>query len=73
MASTVEPRDEGGWLSGSCGPGDRVDLDSGEEVAGIAWRVSWGPTFGPETGADVARPVDESLDLRGWHPPGGSI
>lgn len=31
--------------------------------------VSWGPTFGPETEADAARPDREQV--RGWHPPGG--
>lgn len=55
---------EGGWLSGSCGadPDDEQDRRP----------VSWAPTFGPETAADVARPVDASVKRRGLlHPPGG--
>lgn len=37
--------------------------------------VSWGPTFGPETGEDAARPPRRRPARKtaghGWHPPGG--
>lgn len=40
--------------------------------------VSWGPTFGPETGDDAARrrrrpkrPKPVETVKRSWHPPGG--
>ncbi len=32
----------------------------------------WGPTFGPETELDAARPrPGDAPKRRGWHPPGG--
>lgn len=62
MSSTVEPGDEGGWLSGA-----RLDDDVDEPA------VSWGPGWGPETGEDVARPAPAERRRGLLHPPGGSL
>lgn len=51
---------------------DQADEDTPEAETDER-AVSWGPTWGPETGDYGARPAPVRSKRRGWHPPGGPL